>query len=300
MSRRYFISMLMVFISVHAAVSANTETPDLFITCDIGDKSVFERQPVSLNVTLYSSTPDIRYARKSADISLSSGEFATLQPVDNPGSAYRKVIDGKQYYCFPLEAYIATFADNGSYRIKQRSFEVGVSYPVVVNDPFWGRIRSSETKNFEIPVKDCRFKVKSLPNPAADFNFSGSVGEFSVETILPPGDIFLNEEALAVIVLRGTGMIAAHTMPEYREAFGGALRLKSVSESRSEAYDNGKLVSELRLECTFIPKETENARIGEVSFDYFDPVKCKYITARSKPLNVKVKSTVSRREKMSI
>lgn len=278
----------------------DTDNPELYIECVFSQQNVYERQPVTVSVTLFSSTPNVESAHAISEPGLSKNSFATLQQVQYAGNAYRKTADGKEYYCFPLKTFVFTIDEKGNYELSGGMYKIGVSFPVIINDPFWGRVRSSEVREFDVPVKKCSFKVKSLPKPAGGEAFSGSVGKFTLKSILPKGDIFVNEEATVYIVLRGTGMIAESVLPEYRNAFGNELRLKSVSESRDEGYDDGRLVSELRLECTFIPQQSGELTIGETYFDFFDPDAGKYVRVTSDPVTVKVKSTVSKRESLSI
>lgn len=273
---------------------------DMFIECVLGENNVYERQPVPVVITLFTTNPDVQYAEVVSEPRLSKGEFASVQQVQPAGSPYRRDIGGREYYCIPLKAFMFTVDRKGSYELSGGGYNVGVAYPVVVTDPFWGRIKTTETKEYEIPVRKTSFKVRSLPSPPADINFSGSVGEFSIETVVPRGDIYLNEEATAIIILKGTGMIAELTMPEYRDAFKQGLKLRSVSESRGAAYDRGRMLSELQLECTFIPTSENDVEIGVVSFDYFDSSTGTYRRAESKPVKIKVKSTVSRRESIDV
>lgn len=172
----------------------------------------------------------------------------------------------------------------------------------MVNDPFWGRVRSQKVEDFKVGVKSAKIKVKSLPSVPADVDYSGSVGSFTIETVLPKGDIFIGEEATAYVVLKGRGMLEESTLPAYREAFTQGMKLKSVSESRDESFDHstGEMVSEIRLECTFVPTERDGVVIGEITFGYFDPKIKEYKTAKSKPVQVTVKSTTAKRDSMSI
>lgn len=292
------VSSLLMLICASASVGA--EKTDIFIECVLDRATVYEREPVPVVVTLFTTDPNIEYAEVKSEVGLSKGEFASVQKVEPAGSSYRREIGGREYFCFPLKAFMFTMDRKGSYELSGGEYAVGVSYPVIVNDPFWGKIRTSETKELDVPVRRTSFKVKALPAPPADMHFSGSVGDFSIETVVPRGDIFLNEEATAIIILKGTGMIADLTLPEYRDAFKNGLKLKSVSESRGAAYDRGRMVSELQLECTFIPTSETDAEIGVVMFDYFDPATGKYRRAESEPVKVKVKSTVSRRESIDV
>lgn len=300
--RNFLLLFICFLISPFALASSKVEQKDpvLFIEYMLDNKNVYERQPATCVVTLFSSTPDIGSVNIINNAKLKKGNFSSLQQVQHPGNPYEKDINGKHFYCFPIEAFVFAMADKGAYEFSGAEYKVGVSYPTIVNDPFWGPMRTFKTKEFIVNSKKLCFKVRSLPIPPDSMSFSGSVGEFSLETVVPPGDIFVNEEATAIIILRGSGKIAESTLPEYRKAFQSGLKLKSVSESRSELLENGRLVNELRLECTFIPSDTNNVEIGEVYFDYFDPSKGKYLKAVSKPVKIKVKSSVSKRESLAI
>lgn len=263
---------------------------------------VYEREPFPIFVILKSSMPDIASADVVKDFELEKGNFATLQTIDNPGNAYTARDGKKTYYYFPLRAYMATIADKGIYKLKGGEYSIGTAYSVIVNDPFWGPVRSQQIKESTVAATDAKIKVKSLPPVASGTNFSGSVGDFTIETIVPKGDIFVNEEATAYVVLRGHGMIESATLPEYRGAFVKGMKLKSVTESRDEHFDanTNEMVSEIHLECTFVPSERENVEIGEITFGYFDPAARQYKTVRSKPVKITVKSTASKHESISI
>lgn len=299
--KSFLLKIAFVLCSLFAAPLAwSADGPDLFIKCEVGESTIYERQSATLTVSLYSSVPDIAYANPSSKIHLKKGECATWSQVRPVGNAYETKIDGRRYFCFPLELFVFSIDEKGSYEFVGESYEVGVSVPIVVNDPFWGPVRSAEVKNYTVPVKRASFKVKSLPNPPMGSRFSGAVGSFSIETVVPAGDVIVNEEATAVVVLRGEGLIPELTMPEYRTAFTDGVKLKSVSEARSSSFVDGKLVSELHLDCTFIPTRRDDVKIGSVSFSYFDPSSGKYVTSTSSPVDVKVKSGVSKRESLDI
>lgn len=303
MVRRLF-AIVVFFVSFISIVSAQTvrigDSDEMFISPELSEKQIYERQPLSIVVTLFSTSPDIAGAEVITPVGIDHGEFSTCRSVNNPGSPYVKEIHGKRYYCFPISAFVITMNEKGNYELEGGEYSIGVSVPVIVRDPFWGTHRSSEIKTYTIPVGQASFKVKSLPKVPAGVNFSGSIGEFTVETVIPRGDIIVNEEATAYVVVRGKGVIDESVMPEYRNAFQNGLRLKSVSENRTEGYDNGEVVSELHLECTFIPETCDNVEIGEVSLEYFNPKTGKYEVARSAPVKVNVKSSVVKRESIEI
>lgn len=263
-------------------------------------KEYYAHQPFAIVVTLVSPTSDIVYANEIVTPTLKSGEFDTFQNVDHPGDAYVELQDGKKQYCYPLKAYVVTMGEKGKYTISSGEYEIGTTEIKIINDPFWGKRRYRDTVSHQLKAEAKDIKIKALPKVPEGVDFSGSVGDFTLETIIPPGDIYVGEEGLAVILLRGKGMIAESVLPEYRKAFSGNIKLKSISESRKEVYDKGELISEIRLECTFIPTEKENVEIGEAIFHSFNPYRGEYETVKSLPVKVKVKSTTSRLKSIEI
>lgn len=285
------------------AISANKDkenTPELFVECLLNATNCYERQPIPAVITLFSSTPDVVKANLICEPRLNKGEFATFQPIKPAGSPYTVKRNDKIYYCIPLSAFMFSMPEKGKFSLEGASYNIGIQIPTIYNDPFWGPIRSRKVEEYKVNMKKVSFSVKTLPVPPSDFDFSGSVGNFTIKTIIPQGDIVINEPSTAIIVLKGTGMIAENTMPVYIDAFKDGLSLKSVQESRTAAYDKGKMVSELHLECTFIPTRIEDCKIGEIYFDYFDPDSGKYVRASSQPVSITVKSSVTKRQHMEI
>lgn len=295
-----FALLLCSFSAKAADIKDSKALPEMHIECVMAQQNCYERQPVSVVITLFSTSPDVVNARVLQNVELNKGEFATYQTVKPAGSPYTQVKDNKKYYCFPLDAFIFTMPEKGKYSLQNGKYRIGVQVPSIVNDPFWGKIRVMKTEETILDVEKKSLTVKTLPAPPANIHFSGSVGEFSIETILPHGDIYVNEPATAIVVLKGTGMIADSTMPVYLDAFTENISLKSVQESRTAAYDHGRLVSELHLECTFTPSAKDGVKIGEIYFDYFDAAQGKYVRAKSKPVVVNVKSSVSKRKHIEI
>lgn len=296
---KHLVLFILTMLSFNSK-AASSEEPSLFIDYDIASKTVYVDQPFTLSIVLYSTSPDVVYANKSSNISLKKGDFDFIRKIDSYTRPYKKVIDRKTYYCFALETYLLSFNKKGNYTLAGRTFDIGISYPAVINDPFWGPVRTVETKSYQVVLKDFSFKVKSLPSPPSGENFSGAVGDFTVETVVPKGDIIVNEEAIAYVIVKGQGSFKEATLPEYKSAFSNGLKLKSVAENRTEYWDNGKLISEIRLECTFVPEREGDLNIGKVSFDYFNTKSGKYVRTDSKPIPIIVKSSVTKRDKISI
>ncbi|MDE7402912.1 MAG: hypothetical protein K2M87_05830 [Muribaculaceae bacterium] len=266
----------------------------------VPENVIYIDQPTAVTVELVTDFRTVQSAVPSGEIRLDKGEFSTNQKVDYAGNPYEDYRDGRRVIVYPLETRVVSFADKGNKKLVSPEYKVALNIPTIINDPFWGPRRGYRTEERVLKPQSINIKVKDLPQPEDDLNFSGSVGEFGIQTILPKGDIFVNEEATVYIILRGTGLIGANTMPEYRSAFGEGIQLRSVQEEREERFDRGQLINELRLECTFIPTERKEIIIGETHYDFFNPVTKQYERVTSEPVKINVKSSTAKRERLEI
>ena len=297
-----FLLMLIWLVSgcINIAYCASNSTKDVFMTAELDMKDVFAGQPAVASIYLYSNNPSVSFLNPITEPSLVKGDFQFLRKVDIRNRAIRVKIGNEDYFKYPIESFVFSVAENGKNGFIAPQYEIGIDEDVVIRDPFWGNVRTSKTNKYIIKPDEVKFKINNLPSPQSSSHFSGSMGDFKISTFLPPGDIFIGEEATAYVTVSGNGILAESVMPEYRSAFSDGLKLKSVSENRNEKFVNSKLVSELTLEITFIPENHDNLQIGPISFDYFDPSDRKYKIIKSDSVDVKVKSSTSRRSHIEI
>ncbi len=104
--------------------------------------------------------------------------------------------------------------------------------------------------------------------PGHSLRSPGAVGDFEVRTVVPRGDIVVGEDAVAYVIVEGEGFLGEDIMPEYRAAFGTGIRLKSVSPSRKSYMAEGKMMSRITIECTFIPETRDHCEIGPVFLNF--------------------------------
>jgi len=293
---RYFAVVCLLFVGF-SLFAENKE--DYFLTVDISKPSAYEREANYLTVTLHSRNPEIVYANVVETPSVKGGSFSYINRIDSHSRGSREIIDGKEYFAYPLQTYLFTLHDKGNYKIVGGSYEIGVSIPVVYDDPFWGRTRGVQTKNISLKADQTAIKVKKIPTPASEDHFCDVVGEFEISTVIPPGDVIINEPSVAVITIKGKGLLGNDILPEYSSAFRDEVKLKSMSENRRMYFDGKDIISELQLECEFIPLSAK-AKIGSLKMVYFNPSTGKYETAESSPVNVDVKSITTKVETIDI
>ena len=270
---------------------ANVDTKVAFMRIEFSENDFYVNQCVGMTILLYSEYPDISYFREVNAPRLEKGELGYITRSKFNSRSRKETFDGKEYWVIPVAQYYVMLKEAGKYTITGGEYDAGLNVPVLYDDPFYGRIRGVDTRNVKLSLEKSSFKVKNLPKVDDAFPFSGAVGEFEVETIIPRGDIIVNEEATAIIVLKGKGLLGDDVLPEYREAFGQNMKLKSFSERNDVFQDSSGIISEKEMECVFIPESREDCEVGVVRFGYFNPKTGKYEVAESSPVKINVESS---------
>lgn len=282
--------VMMTAAGLHAQKAQNFDKSEIRLSWNHDKVNLYHHEPAVLTLYLWTPAYEIRGVRQSKSPALERGKFSYLQRADfNPEP---KIVeeDGKTWYVYPIDSYAVALDKAGKYTLKGGRYVVDIAIPKLYDDPYWGRMQTMETERVEVPVSPVQFNVRELPATDAESDFSGAVGDFKVSVTIPPGDIYLNEEAIAIVTVAGDGWLDADILPEYHDAFGQGTKLKSFSENRRQYLRDGKLVSELQMECTFIPTSKKGAVIGPIWIEVFNPETGKYEIVKSEPVQVKAQS----------
>lgn len=295
-------ALLFSTVVAHAAGERNGkgEAPEMFLKVETNSDRLYVGEAIVFDVMLYTSDPNVVDVAAASPLKLRRGEFSDLKRVP-VSKAYESVkIHDRKFFKIPVDCFVGSLSEKGKYEVEGPAYAVTVSRPVIYNDPFWGRMRSSETHRYDLKGADYKFSVSALPDAGKFTSFSGAVGDFDVRTMVPRGDIIVGEDAVAYVIVEGEGLLGDDIMPEYRSAFGKGMRLKSVSPSRESYMSDGRMMSRITIECTFIPETRENCEIGPVSFEFFNPKSKSYESVKSGSVPVEVKSSTIRREAIDI
>lgn len=298
-SKKFFFGLVALFFFVPFNMYGK-KYDDIFIKADISKENPFVDEAIVITYNLYSKFPEIQYAKRASESELKKGTSSFFSPVEVNSRGRRIIMNNEEYFVFPLERYIVSFDSKGTYSYEGGAFDIGLQKTVVYDDPFWGRRRGYKTENVRLEVDEPELKVKNRPSNHNLSITGSSVGNYKITVSLPPGDIILNRPARAIITLKGKGLLDDNILPQYNDAFHGkGIRLKSMSESRNRYFDGNDVVSELILDCEFIPAE-KDVEIGKIYFDFFNSETGKYERVQSEPVRVKVKSIKSEVETTEI
>ena len=154
----------------------------------------------------------------------------------------------------------------------------------VFDDPFFNSM-FKETQRKYIESDTLRINVIPYPeNPPVDF--TGAVGDFSVNSWLDTLNANVNEAVTLHLVLKGTGnlnqfKINQLNFPQSMEVFP-----PKSSFIRDEFRD--QITGEQKFEYILIPRQPGSFQINPISLVYFNPASKRFITARSKAIKLEV------------
>lgn len=290
-SIRYFISIYVALIAYIAPVYSEKQM-DILIVPECNKNTYYSNETGKLTIWLYSADPNINGVSETVPVTISDGGFSYITRIAENSKPVKRKIKGKEYYAIPIATYAIMIKDKGKFNIHGGEYKVGVDIPVVINDRIFGSRNAFRSSVVDIEAQSVKVKVKSLPSNNNSDSFTGAIGDYSVNVIIPPGEIIVNEPAIAIIKIEGTGLIGDDTMPDYHKAFSNNIRLKSINEKNDYYYDGNNVISQKLLECEFIPTSRDDCEIGTVEFGYFNPNSGKYEVAKSEPVTIDVKSSI--------
>lgn len=128
-------------------------------------------------------------------------------------------------------------------------------------------------------------QARPLPEPQPA-GFSGSVGQFELNTAVDKTTVAVGEAIKLQVLLRGAGNIPALTAPELPTISGW--RAFDLTQQTQSETRNGRLVGARLYEQIWVPETGGDVVIPPVEYIYFDPQSESYQTLRSEPIPITV------------
>lgn len=255
-----------------------------------------------VTATLYANCfgEELSYLSQIPVPTINKGEFSFIKKVENSERPHRISDGNKDGVAIPIAKYVVKVDNPGKKMVSFTDAEGVVQYGVVRHDPFWGSYRDVEQKQVRLTTKPVDLIVKSLPINKQDVAYSGAIGDFQLSVEVPRGDIVVNDPGVVFIILSGKGYIPEEVMPDYQDAFGNKIRLRSI-EGESEIFHDGKdLCSRHIWRCEIIPQNVGECEIGSVKFGCFNSRTGNYEELSSDPVVINVKSSTVKRESLDV
>lgn len=199
---------------------------------------------------------------------------------------------GKTYYCWTVLRYFLIPEKAGKFSVGPAKFLVYLPDGSTIIRDFWGPRKVVEYAEKTLECKAVSFRAKALPNAPKDAEFSGCVGDFTIEGWFPPGKIYTGTDAYVIFEISGRGSLEGLKLPNISKLFSKGCRLKEIDQNEEKTQKNGQLYTQVTLTCRFVAEEDE-FEIDPLCVTFFSPDEKKYYEVCSEKLH-KTESTTPR------
>ncbi|MBV8813470.1 MAG: protein BatD [Verrucomicrobia bacterium] len=151
-------------------------------------------------------------------------------------------------------------------------------------NPFGNPTNAFERKDVKIQTNSGSIEIKPLPETGRPANFTGGVGQFTMESSITPSKNRVGEPFTFEVQVKGLGNFDRVQPPEIEKMPEWDIHQPSVDVN---ALDEVGLSAEKTFRYVLIPQAPVTRTPG-VSFSYFDPTTEKYVTLKADPRPVSV------------
>ena len=235
--------------SSESAAQSKVAKDDILLRAIVSRTSVFKGEPLRVTFKLYERVPVVGYN----DVKFPSFNGFWAQELNTENARReRETFNGKVYETLVAKEYLLYPQQAGTLVIEPA--EITAVAQVIIQsrrslDPFFGG--GHDFVNVPRKVQSPRINVTVKPLPAgAPASFSGAVGSFTMDAVLPPDRLAANSAATYTVKISGTG--------------------------------------NRQFEYPFIARAEGTYDVEPVEFSYFDPARMQYMTLRSRPLELEI------------
>ncbi len=213
-----------------------------------------------------------------------SGEGFTVQRFSNP-QRREQIVNDSNYVVFTYQTSI-TPVKAGKLEIPAATFNARLQLP----GRSAGGIQDllgmfADVREVTLESRPTSIDVLPLPSEGRPADFSGAIGNFTMEATVKPAKVAAGEPVTLTVAVSGQGNLDAMGSPTLTEDEGWRTYPPSDKVVPDDAIGfSGKRV----FDFTLIAREDQTRTPG-VSFNFFDPSSGKYETLTAAPLTVEAK-----------
>jgi len=199
--------------SSESAAQSRVAKDDILLRAIVSRTSVFKGEPLRVTFKLYERVPIVGYN----DVKFPSFNGFWAQELNTENARReRETFNGKVYETLVAKEYLLYPQQAGTLVIEPA--EITAVAQVVIQsrrslDPFFGS--GHDFVNVPRKVQSPRINVTVKPLPAgAPASFSGAVGSFAMDAVLPPDRLAANSAATYTVKISGTGNLTFVQAPK--------------------------------------------------------------------------------------
>ena len=258
---------------------------DILLRAVVSRTSVYKGEPLRVTFKLYERVPVVGYN----DVKFPSfnGFWAQELNTDN-ARRQRETFNGKVYETLVAKEYLLYPQQAGTLVIEPAEL-TAVAQVVVPGrrnvDPFFGG--GPDFVNVPRKVQSPRINIAVKPLPAgAPASFSGAVGSFTMDAVLPQERLAANSAATYTVKISGTGNLTFVQTPKL--TLPASFEQYNVKTTESINTSAAGISGYRQFEYPFIARAEGTYEVEPVEFSYFDPSRMQYMTLKSKALELEI------------
>ena len=271
--------------SSESAAQSKVAKDDILLRAIVSRTSVFKGEPLRVTFKLYERVPVVGYN----DVKFPSFNGFWAQELNTENARReRETFNGKVYETLVAKEYLLYPQQAGTLVIEPA--EITAVAQVVIQsrrslDPFFGS--GHDFVNVPRKVQSPRINVTVKPLPAgAPASFSGAVGSFAMDAVLPPDRLAANSAATYTVKISGTGNLTFVQAPKL--TLPASFEQYNVKTTESINASAAGISGYRQFEYPFIARAEGTYDVEPVEFSYFDPARMQYMTLRSRPLELEI------------
>lgn len=269
---------------VQENTSTNIGPDDLFITATANRTTVYEQEAILVTYKIYTLVNLIQL-----DNQIPTLDGFQIQEMDLPKNKQLTVesYKGRNYRSVVWNQYVLFPQKSGNLTIPAITYEGVVAQPNRNIDPidayFNGMSSMIEIKKKIIAPA---IKINVLPLPAKPDEYTGGVGNFTIQSNLTPETVNANEAITFRLTIEGQGNLKLLESPKVQ--FPADFEVYDPKVIDNFDISNGGYKGMKVFEYTMIPRHKGKYTIPAVKFCYFDTNSHSYKTQTTQPYTINV------------
>ncbi len=258
----------------------------------IPKKTVYVGEVVPIELRFYF---DASYPVRLPDRPSFSGDGFTVMRFSKPIEKQQDV-DGRNYNVVIFQTAISA-AKAGTLEISPASLDCQIQLPGRVPsgmDDFFGSffgsmMSSGDIRQTTVPTQSAKLEVKPLPKEGRPEDFSGAIGQFSLQASATPKQAAAGDPISLNVTVSGRGNFDAVGSPVLLEADGWRTYPPGEKFEASPSDPIG-FNGEKHFEYMLVARE-DRSQTPVAQLSFFDPSLEKYVTIKSSAIEVAAKGT---------
>ena len=245
--------------NVHLEVYSNKRT------CYVGEPIVLTYK-IYFNLNIGNLNPQrIKYS-----------DFWT-EDVDVDSETQKTTYKNKSYNSAVIKKVVLIPQSAGEKNIDNLVIDLVASVPSSRRD-FFGML-SSQSVNYTVESNSLSINVLPLPVENQPSNFSGAVGDFSLDVSLDRDSVNVNESIAFQLKIQGSGNLNLLTSPQ--PIFSSELEVFDPKQSQKINLGNQGIVGHKSDEYLIVPRHQGTYNLNPIEFTFFNVKTKKYVTLKS-------------------